>query len=108
MDDFVRAFMQCTNYYAYLKDGRFGTGPGKEELRLRAAQRSGDAKRIVATLKHIPGAEHWCTYKSQLEGEEVFGTTKRKLDMPPGSDQDSHRPDKISSTSEHLVNQGPY
>jgi hypothetical protein len=108
MDDFVRAFMQCTNYYAYLKGDRSDTGPGKEELRLRAAQRSGDAKRIVATLKHIPGAEHWCTYKSQLEGEEVFGTTKRKLDMPPGSDQDSHRPDKISSTSEHLVNQGPY
>ena len=58
VDDFVRAFMQCTNYYAYLKGDRSGTGPGKEELRLRAAQRSGDAKRIVAALKHMPGAEH--------------------------------------------------
>ena len=96
VDDFVRAFMQCTNYYAYLKGDRSGTGPGKEELRLRAAQRSGDAKRIVAALEHMPGAEHWCTRKPQLEGEEVFGTTKRKLDMPPGSDQDSHRPDKVA------------
>ena len=96
VDDFVRAFMQCTNYYAYLKGDRSGTGPGKEELRLRAAQRSGDAKRIVAALEHMPGAEHWCTRKPQLEGEEVFGTTKRKLDLPPGSEQDSHRPDKVS------------
>jgi hypothetical protein len=87
--------MQCTNYYAYLKGDRSGTGPGKEELRLRAAQRSGDAKRIVAALEHMPRAEHWCNRKPQLEGE-VFGTTKRKLDMPPGSDQDSHRPDKVS------------
>ena len=42
--------MQCTNYYAYLKGDRSGAGPGKKELRLRAAQRSGDAKRIVAAL----------------------------------------------------------
>jgi hypothetical protein len=82
VDDFVRAFMQCTNYYAYLKGDRSGTGPGKEELRLRAAQRSGDAKRIVATLEHMPGAEHWCTRKPQLKGGEGFGTTKHKLDMP--------------------------
>src|ERR1700738_427339 len=48
VDDFVRAFMQCTNYYAYLKGDCSSTGPRKEEFRLRAAQRSGDAKRIVA------------------------------------------------------------
>jgi hypothetical protein len=29
-----------------------------------------------------------------LEGEEIFGSTKRKLDLPPGDDGDSHRPDK--------------
>ena len=54
VDDFVRAFMQCTNYYAYLKGERSGTGLGKEELRLCAAQRSGDSKRIVAVLEHMP------------------------------------------------------
>src|SRR6202048_502896 len=96
VDDYVRAFMQCTNYYAYLKGDRSGTGPGKDELRLRAAQRSGDAKRIVAALERMPGADQWCTRKPQLEGEEVFGTTKRKLDLPPGSEHDSTRPAKVS------------
>jgi hypothetical protein len=31
-----------------------------------------------------------------LEGEEIFGSTKRKLDLPPGNDGDSHRPDKVN------------
>jgi hypothetical protein len=31
-----------------------------------------------------------------LEGEEIFGSTKRKLDLPPGDDGDSHRPDKVN------------
>lgn len=88
--------MQCTKYYAYLKGDRFGTGPGKEELRLQAAQRSSDAKRIVAALEQMPRANQWCTRKPQLDGEEVFGTAKRKLDMPPGHDCDSHKPDKLN------------
>jgi len=37
VDDFVRAFMQMVRYYQYLKDNGGGTGPGKEELRLRIA-----------------------------------------------------------------------
>jgi hypothetical protein len=31
-----------------------------------------------------------------LEGEEIFGSTKRKLDLPPGDDGDFHRPDKVN------------
>ena len=31
-----------------------------------------------------------------LEGEETFGSTKRKLDVPIGDAGDSHRPDKIN------------
>ena len=37
VDDFVRAFMQCTNYYQILKGGRPKTGPSKQEFRLRQA-----------------------------------------------------------------------
>jgi hypothetical protein len=31
-----------------------------------------------------------------LEGKEIFGSTKRKLDLPPSDDGDSHRPDKVN------------
>jgi hypothetical protein len=31
-----------------------------------------------------------------LEGEEIFGSTKRKLDLPPCDDGNSHRPDKVN------------
>ena len=32
-----------------------------------------------------------------LEGEEIFGSTKRKLDVPIGDARVLHRPDKIIS-----------
>ena len=31
-----------------------------------------------------------------LEGKEIFGNTKQKLDLLPSDDGDSHRPDKIN------------
>ena len=31
-----------------------------------------------------------------LEGEEIFGSTKRRLDVPIGDAGDSHRPDKVN------------
>src|SRR5450759_2063919 len=45
---------------------------------------------------HLPGHEVWCTKPRGLEGAEIFGSTKRKLDLPPGSDHDSHRQDKVN------------
>jgi len=40
VDDMVRAFMQVVAYYQFLKGEKRGTGPDKDELRLRIAQRS--------------------------------------------------------------------
>jgi hypothetical protein len=100
VDDYVRAFMQVVSYYQYLKGDRPGTGPGKEELKLRIAQRSaqksGDPNHLKLAMAKMPGAEEFCTRQPHLEGEEVFGSTKRKLDLPPGSEYDSHRPDKVN------------
>jgi hypothetical protein len=31
-----------------------------------------------------------------LEGKEIFGSTKHKLDLLLGDDGDSHRPDKVN------------
>jgi hypothetical protein len=85
-----------TNYKAYLKVKVFGTGPSRQELKLRAARRSGDPRKIVEALSQLPGVEVATTWIPHLEGEEIFGSTKRKLDLPHGDDGDSYRPDKVN------------
>ena len=100
VDDFVRAFMQVVAYYQYLNGERGGTGLGKEELLLRVAQRttvrSRDPRALHAALSRMPGAEEFCSQEPHFEGEEVFGSMKRKLDLPLGSKHDSQRLDKVN------------
>jgi hypothetical protein len=85
-----------TNYRAYLKDKASGTGPSKQELKLRAARCSSDPKKIEEALSQLPGVEVATTQIPHLEDEEIFGSTKRKLDLPPGDDGDFYRPDKVN------------
>ena len=101
-DDSIRAWMQMTNYRAYLKGYASGSGLSKGELRLRAARRSGDPKKIAEVLNTLPRAEGVGTRIPHLEGEETFGSTKRKLDVPIGDAGDSHRPDKINFSQPRL------
>jgi hypothetical protein len=95
-DNKIRAVMQMTNYRAYLKGKASGTGPSKQELKLRAAKHSGNPKKIEEALSQLPGVEVATTQIPHLEGEEIFGSMKRKLDLPPGDDGDSHRLDKVN------------
>jgi hypothetical protein len=88
--------MQMTNYRAYLKGKSSGTGPSRQELKLRAAKHSGDPKKIAKALSQLPGVEVATTQISHLEGEEIFGSTKQKLDLPPGNNGNSHRLDKVN------------
>ncbi len=100
VDDYVRAFMQMVQYYQFLKGDNPGTGPGKEELKLRVAQRyaqrTGNPKGLHEVMATIPGVGRYCTRNPHLEGEEVFGSQNRMSDVPPGSEHDSHRPDKVN------------
>ena len=96
VDDFVRAFMQCTNYYQFLKGGCSGTGPSRQELRLRQAQRSGRLDKLFDTMETMPEGKEWCTRTPYFEGNKVFGSTARQLNLPLGSQFDSHRPDKMN------------
>ena len=95
-DDSIRAWMQMTNYRAYLKGYASGSGPSKGKLRLRAARRSGDPKKIAEALNSLPGGEGVGSRIPHLQGEETFGSTKWKLDVSIGDARDSHRPDKIN------------
>jgi hypothetical protein len=78
VDYFIRALMQVVRYYQYLKGDRAGTGPGKEELQLRAAQhtaeRTGDPKVLNVAMAKLPGAELFCTRSPHMASEEVFGS----------------------------------
>ena len=100
VDDLVRAFMQMVRYYEFLKGNHAGTGPGKDELLLRVAQRCahhpGNPKALADAISNIRGVQDFVTREPHLEGEEVFGSQKRKADMPLGYEQDSHRPNKVN------------
>ena len=47
-------------------------------------------------MKSYVGLEDLNTMDCVLEGSELFGTTKQKLDLPPDVNCDSHQPDKIN------------
>jgi hypothetical protein len=88
--------MHMTNYKAYLKSKSSGTSLLKQELKLRVARHSGNPKKIAEALSQLLGVEVATTRILHLEGKEIFGNTKRKLDLPPGDDGNSHRPDKVN------------
>jgi hypothetical protein len=100
VDDSVWALMQVVKYYQYLKGEPPGTGPEKEELLLCAAQhtaeRIGDPKVLKLDMTKLHGAELFYTREPHLAGEEVFGSQKRKADVPLDFEGESHWPDKVN------------
>ena len=111
VDDYVRGFLQVINYHQFLKGDVGGTGPSKDELKLRVAerkaQRTGDPSVLKDFMLQMPGATDFCIRTTNKVGEEVFGSRKRKPNMPIGAHDESHRPDKVNfsrppHSSEHL------
>ena len=96
VDDFARATLQSLFYFNYLCGGPSGTGPIKFELELRLASRKGNSKRIMKLLDEVAVEAGLNTRVPHLEGETIFGTAKRKLDLPPGDDSDSHHHDCVN------------
>ena len=102
VDDLIHAFMETTNYRTYLKGGKSRKGPNKAKLRLRAAQKSRDAKMIAKVFSFFLGTEDLITKPFGLEGVEIFGSSKRKFNLPPGSHSNSHRQDKVNFSIPHM------
>jgi hypothetical protein len=67
---------------------------------LRVAQRSvlwlGNPKALNIATAKMPRVEEFCTREPHFEGEEVFGSQKRKVDIPLGFEHESHRPDRVN------------
>jgi hypothetical protein len=47
-------------------------------------------------MAKLPGAEFFCTRTLHMAGKEVFGSQKRKADIPLGFEGESYRPDKVN------------
>jgi hypothetical protein len=91
--------MQVVRYYQYLKGEHIGTGPRREEVLLRAAQRLaeriGDLKVLNIAMAKLHGVDLFCTCEPYLASDEVFGFQKRKANVPLGFEGESYRPDKV-------------
>jgi hypothetical protein len=100
VNDFVRALIQVSRYYQFIKGDYVGTSPGKEELMLLVTQhstlQSGNPKALNVATAKMPGAEEFCTREPHFEGAEVFGSQKRKADISLRSEHESHRPDQVN------------
>ena len=98
MDDYARAALQSLFYFNYLRGGPSGTSPSRNELQLRLASRKANSKRVVKLLEQVTADVGVNTRIPHLEGETIFGSMKRKLDLPPGDDSDSHPHDHVNFT----------
>ena len=96
VDDFAQAALQSLFYFNYLRGGSSGTRPSKFELELRLASRNGNSKCVMKLLDEVAVEADLNTRVPHLEGETIFGTAKRKLNLPPGDDSDSHRHDQMN------------
>jgi hypothetical protein len=72
-----------------------GTRPNNVELRLRVAHRSGNPKKIVQAIVGSISSSPMHSKSIGLEGEERFGSCKKKLNTMIGSLQDSHQLNKV-------------
>ena len=90
IDDFARAALQSLYYFNYLRGGPAGIGPSKTELQLCLAARTRNSRRMVKLLDHVVVEAGLNRRVPHLEGETIFGSAKRKLDLPLGDDNDSH------------------
>ncbi len=80
-NDYVKVFRQSAFYKVYLNGGRCGEGPGKNELKLWQTSQFGDRSQMANNIAKHLSKSSFITRIPHLEGQEVFGSTKRKVDI---------------------------
>jgi hypothetical protein len=88
LNDYCRAALQSTAYHNYLKDIGRGTDLIGQFLGF------GLPHVLVILIKLLRQLGN--SRVLHLEGESIFGSAKRKLDLPPGNESDSHRHDRVN------------
>jgi hypothetical protein len=102
LDEYCRAALQSTCYHNFLKGLGCGTGPNQKVLKLRSATRSGDPKQIAQAVSDLSSDAGLNSRVPHLEGESIFGSAKKKLDLPLGDDSDSHHHDRVNFSTPKL------
>jgi len=82
-NDYVQTFKQSSLYYTFLEGGASGIGLDKNELRLHRADQFGDLVKIATVVSKYILSSSLSVRISHSEGEEMFGSTKCKVDLPP-------------------------
>ena len=90
LDDYCRAALQSTAYHNFLKGRIGGTCPNLEVLKLCSATRSKDPKKIAHAVEELSANTGLNLGVPHLERKSIFRSAKRKLDLPPSDDSDSH------------------
>ena len=98
LDDYARVALQSLFYFNYLCSGPSGIGPSRSELQLRLAAWNGNSRRVVKLMEEVTIVAGVNTRIPHLEGDTIFGSTKRKLNLPLGDDSDSHRHNRVNSS----------
>ena len=87
---------QIAHYHLWLKGGSLEKGFNQTSLKLKLAMYTSDPKLLAKAMRSYPEGKDLNTRTYVLEGFELFGSTKRKMDLPPRFEYDSHRPDKVN------------
>lgn len=64
-------------------------------LKLEVAMRITDLHILADAMRSYPNVRHMNTKTCALEGSELFGSTKRTLNLPPWLKYDSHSPNRV-------------
>ncbi len=101
-DDYIQAFKQSTLYFHFKQGGWPSQGLDKSELLLCKTTRSRDPKQLVdVVLKYSPRSA--CTIGiTHMEGEEIFGSYKQKVNLALWSEGDSHRHNYVNFSHPHV------
>ena len=85
--------------YQFLKGDVGKTCPTKIELKLRMAEcrakQTGNPLVLENPMMDMLGAKEFCTRMPRMAGEHLFGSMKRKANLPLGCEEESHRHDKV-------------
>ena len=106
VDDYNKVALQSSGYFNFLKGGRSGTGQSTSVLKLRLASQISNPLKIAKLVDDVSDVAGLNTRVPHLEGERVFGSAKRKLDLPPGDETDSHRHDRVNYSVSKLSKKG--
>ena len=96
IDDLIHVFIHIITHNLWLKKWSTHNYPNSTSMKSNAIVRCGDPTIIANAMKYFHGAKDLHTRDCTLEGSELFGSPKQKLDLLSNALCDSHWHDKVN------------